>query len=1213
MPFKKLIFSQASGLIDLGAKRIVDANDKLELPELLSAYNPEIDNVKIDWSSNKTLYKSLFRVNKSILTKSMTFQVIGSLFSFATPVLIHQFISGLEQNNWSSEHIWVLLAYAVGFGLCGAGNGIAIQHYFFHTLNFFQVTTNIVNKKIFTHALKLSSHGKQKYQVGDIVNFMSSDTDSLGDAAIVTIDLSNAVLLLIGCSSLLFYYIGWSAIGAVAVMAVLVPLTQKLAKKFVHMEEEMMAQRDSRMTLMTQILNSIRVVKYFSWEKSVQEEVSNVRNKEIAARFKLAKSEILWGLLYASISTVVLFVALTIHHYRGEKIDLALVLTCISIFSLMEDHFGGLSRFISRLMNVFVSGRRITDFLKSETVDAFSPPPVVEDLAGEHVVVKDLHFGYDDKTPLFKDLSFSLKQGESLAIIGAVGSGKSTLLQLFLNEIAPTAGKLHLSAQHRKAYIPQEAYIVNSTLKENLFFGEEQDPTLLDRAIHLSCLRADISLLPKGTDTEIGEKGVNLSGGQKQRVSFARAVIAKPDVILLDDPLSAVDPHTEKLLCDQLIFGEWKNKTRIMATHRISHLNRFDKILFLIDGKYEIGSYSELYEKSAAFRNYLEIEQQNQKHELEIQKSGQVSGAGEAKSDSDGRVTVDEDREVGSVRADLYWSYIKALGGDSSKRNFFIALLFIGAIVHVSAPMMQRAWLTQMSGKVDALMLVFGYGVFGLLTMLLTFINNYQWTYRGVHAGRLMHDKMLKSVLRSQIRFFDSTPVGRILQRFSRDIESVDIHLQWTFDNAIHSLFHVLSAFFLIVVALPVSLVVLTPVFIIYYSIQNRYRRVAREVKRLDSTARSPRYAHFKETLQGLTVIRSFKSQEWFTKEFLQKLNYSTEMFYTHYMVNRWFSSRLPLIGATISMTTAIAVIFASSKGWLTTGLAGLVTLYALEFWRHLNWGVRIFSDLESRMTSVERLEFYTNLPAEKDDVKPSDFQVQHPQWPSSGKLEFKDVFVRYADHLPDVLKGVSFTIQSGARAGIVGRTGSGKSTMFQTVYRFVNYYKGDIMIDGISITAVPLDLLRQNLAVIPQDPSLFMGSLRGNIDRYSQKADLDVWLVLEKVGLKNFVKGLPGQLNYHVTESGSNLSQGQRQLICLARALLMKVKIIFLDEATASVDLETDVLIQKVIRTSLDGITLVTIAHRLSTLKDYDQIIELQNGQVVRSGALRTTDLESK
>ena len=283
--------------------------------------------------------------------------------------------------------------------------------------------------------------------------------------------------------------------------------------------------------------------------------------------------------------------------------------------------------------------------------------------------------------------------------------------------------------------------------------------------------------------------------------------------------------------------------------------------------------------------------------------------------------------------------------------------------------------------------------------MIISALNTFWWTHRGVTAGKLFHDRMLNSVLKSKIRFFDSTPIGRILQRFSRDVESVDVHLQWSFDSAIHSLFNVISSFLLIIIALPISLVVLIPTLVIYYFIQNRYRRVAREVKRLDSLARSPRYAHFKETLQGLNVIRAFNNEKWFNQQFLKKLEHSVEMYYTHYMVNRWFSSRLPLIGALISLTTATGVVIATSKGWLTTGMAGLVTLYALECWRHLNWGVRIFSDLESRMTSVERLEYYTQLPAEVDYVQDHEFRKKYPTWPQSGSLEFKHVYLRYADH----------------------------------------------------------------------------------------------------------------------------------------------------------------------------------------------------------------------
>ncbi|MFN3455666.1 MAG: ABC transporter transmembrane domain-containing protein [Pseudobdellovibrio sp.] len=1207
MAFHGFLFSQAAELIrsknQKGAVAEITPEDRLRVPEHLNVYTTSIDDAQIDWSSAKSLYFSLFKTCKKMLTKAVIFQIVASLFSFATPVLIHQFMELLQQPHKTQGQLIGLCFLALGFGICGAGNGITIQHYFYQTLNYFQTATNLVNKKIYKHALKLSNNAKQKYQIGDIVNFMSTDADALGDAAITTIDLINAVVLLIGCSALLFYYLGWSALAAIFVIIILVPLTQVLAKQFISLEENLMAKRDQRMTLMTQILNAIRVIKYFGWERSILKEVSSIRNQEIQSRMKLAKVEIFWGILYASISTVVLFVALYTHYLRGQPIDLPLVLTCVSIFALMEDHFGGLTRFIGRFMTIFVSGKRITDFLKAETVESVQQENLTTlDHSQNKKVISLNHvsFSYEkDKENIFKDLSFDIIEGESVAIVGGVGTGKSTLLHLLLNEIQPQQGDVKFNKTLQKAYVPQEAFIINASLKENITFGFNVKSEVLNEAIALSCLQNDIQLFPKGLETEIGERGVNLSGGQRQRVSIARAYVSQPDVIILDDPLSAVDPTTEDLLCENLIFGKWKSKTRVMATHRISHLSQFDKVLFLTDGHYYYGTFDELMKTVNEFKEFLSIEEQNQKSEIQI-KNTMLSESTQAGMDSAGRVTVDEDREIGAVRKDIYLSYVKSLGGQSRFRKFFIVLLFLSVIVAVAMPMLQKAWLTQMNSQLEPFTLIIGYGIIGLLGMFVSFVDTFWWTYRGISAGRIYHDNMLKSVLNAQIRFFDSTPIGRILQRFSRDVESVDIHLQWTFENAVRSLFSVLMSFMLIVLALPLSLVFLIPVFMIYYSIQKSYRKVAREIKRLDSLARSPRYAHFKETLQGLTVLRSFKAQAWFEKEFLAKLHLSTEMFYTHYMVNRWFSSRIPLVGAAISVTTAMGIVFVTHQGWLSIGLAGLVTLYSLEFWRHLNWGVRIFSDLESRMTSVERLDFYMQLPAEKNTVEASDFVKKHPHWPSSGALEFKDVHLKYAEHLPDVLKGVSFKISSGARAGVVGRTGSGKSTLFQAVYRFVDVYRGDIFLDGLSISKVPLEILRKNLAVIPQDPTLFMGSLRSNLDRYHEKTDADVWMVLNKVGLKDFVENLPEGLNHYITENGANLSQGQRQLICLARALLMQVKVIFLDEATASVDLETDALVQKVIRTSLEGITLVTIAHRLSTLKDYDQIIELQNGRVV-------------
>ncbi len=1200
MPFPDIFFSKAQKLINIGRLRVIQDSDRLDLPMYLNPKHIPWNESQVDWSSRNSFLKSLLKVSWPTTRIAISFQIIASAFSFTTPFLVHAFVARLQKGSFSKSDLIELSLLAISFGLCGVANGIVLQHYFFRTLNFNQITNNLVNKKIFLHSLKLSTVAKNKFQVGDIVNFMSSDSDAIADSSITTIDLSNAVVLLIGCSLSLFYFIGWSALVAVVVMALLIPLTQSLSKRFMILEYQMMSFRDKRMTLMTQVMNAIRVVKYFVWEKSVLAEVLDIRQKEVHARYQLARAEIVWGLVYTSISSIVLFSALLTHVLRGEKIDLALVFTCISIFALMEDHFGGLSKFISRFINILVSASRITDFLKSDKVDesvAYFP-----ELAAS-AAFENASFKFPDQNEIFKDLNLSLFAEKSLAVVGPVGSGKSTLLQLLLKELQPTSGKLKFKSSYQQAYVSQDAFIINSSLKENIIFGAEKfSDEAVQNALYVSALQYDLMSWPTGLDTEIGEKGVNLSGGQKQRVSLARAVMADADLILLDDPLSAVDPLTEEILSHRLLFGLWKNKTRVMVTHRLESLNKFDQILFLQEGQHFIGTFAELSVSCAPFKKFLKTHDANKSLGATnpvptASSSVQLATTADSITEKS-RITEDEDRAIGAVNKSVYSDYVKALGGESIRHKWILLGLFLGAVAVVAAPVIQKLWLSQASRFADLtpLNIIAVYGALGVFTMLVTYISNSFWTLRGIRAGQSFHDRMLRSVLYTRIRFFDSTPVGRILQRFSRDVESVDIHLQWSFDHTIHSLFHITISFFLIVFILPLVIVFLIPVLFIYYRIQNDYRRVARESKRLDSLARSPRFAHFKETLQGLHVLRAFRQSDWAIEQFYAKLHHSAQMFYTQYIVNRWFSVRIPLVGAAISSATCLLIVYSSHKGYVGAGLAGLVTIYALDFWRHLNWGVRIFSELESRMTSVERLQFYIQLQHEEK----LDSVWAPVEWPRSGQLEFQNVNVRYASHMPLVLKDVSFKIPSGARAGLIGRTGSGKSTIFQTVYRFVDLESGDILLDNHSIQNLPLESLRKNLAVIPQDPNLFLGTLRSNIDRYNEATDDKLWDVLQKVSLGNFVRALPDQLNFQLAENGLNLSQGQRQLICLARALLMDVKIIFLDEATASVDVETDALVQKVIRESLGGITLVTIAHRLSTLDGYDMVIELQNGAVV-------------
>lgn len=1207
---KRMLFFHASPLIKLAKTKNIEEVDLMPLPRELNPEHMIIPENKILWSTPKVFLTTLIKALRVYMVPAYIWLFCNAVASLASPVLVNHFV-GIISAGVTRENIWMALTYGVLLGVCGFLSGLFIQHYFFNTLQSYQVITNVLNKKIFSHSLKLSQSARQKNQIGDIVNHMSSDSDAISDFPVVLGDLGYSIFLIIGVVTMLFYYIGWSAFAALAVLFTLAPLTNYVAKKFTHLDKEMMDHRDHRVTLMTQALNAIRVVKFFAWEKSVSKEVTEVREKELASRRRLARAEVISSLGYLGVSTLVLFVALAVHAWRGETLNAAIIFTCISLFGLLEGPFGDLSRLISRYTTALVSTRRILSFLKQDEVEI----TIQENQEiGKQIGVefKDLSLTYPGSNEeVLKNIDLQVKPGGSLAIVGPVGSGKSSLLYSLLAEVPITKGSVQFyplaqEERPRMAYVPQEAYIVNTTLLENLQFGEEVSKEELRRSLHNSCLSRDLKEWSGGLRTEIGEKGVNLSGGQKQRVALARAYLRRPQVVLLDDPLSAVDADTEKLLCERLIFGAWKDVTRIVVTHRLEYLSQFDQILFIEEGQARgVGTFEELLKICEPFANFYKEhgktqgEHENSHAAAEI--AADANTVNEVIDEKKTRVTEDEDREVGAVKGSVYWDYISSLGGDGRWKPLVLSLLLFGAIGTTLLPLLQKAWLSYYSGHTDqwhALSAVGIYGLIGLTVLVGSLLNHLFWLSRGIRAGKNMHDKMLKSVLHSPVRFFDSTPVGRIIQRFSRDIESVDVYLQWSFDSAVHCALQVLVSIVLILGVMPMMIVVIGPVMWLYYILQRDYRRPAREAKRFDSVARSPRYAHFKESLQGLIVIRGFNKTSWFMRNFYDKLTHSQRMFYSHYMINRWFSSRIPLIGGVISMATATGVTLSAFYGLMDAGTAGLVTLYSLSFWGFLNWGVRIFADIESRMTSIERLKFFSNLTAEKSVLKNLPEPLR-PTWPEFGEISVEGLKVRYASHLPLVLKGITFKVEAGSRVGIIGRTGSGKSTFFQSLFRFIEAEEGHISIDSVDIAAVPLEKLRRNLAIIPQDPTLFMGTIRNNLDRYNEYTDEEVIGALKHASMWEHVSELPEGLQSVVSEGGLNLSQGQRQLLCLARALLTKARVIVMDEATASVDVQTDALLQKVIRQSFSGVTMLIIAHRLGTIADCDQIVEISAGEV--------------
>lgn len=1219
--FRRVMFSDVKSLVVLARKKVLQAEDMPPLPRFL---NPRtLPDFPLDTTNARSLVRTLFRGIKHLIIPALVLNIMYVASNLAKPILVNGFVSRVGHLH-EGQGLATTLLFALLIGLLSFLGSLCLQHYFLRSLFAVQVVTSTINRIVYKHSLMLTQKARSNTELGDVVNHMSSDSDSISELPMAIGDIQATALAIIGSTALLFYYLGFTALLSVGLLLLMAPLSRVVARSFSVLDEELMRHRDRRVTLMSQILNGIRVVKYFAWEKSVDKEVGEVRLKELHSRKKLARAEAVATLSYVAISTIVLFATLALHVYRGFALTPELAFTCVAIFTILEDPFGHLSELISKIAAALVASDRVCRFLGQERL-----PHTLEksDRTLPGVDLNNISVQFDGSGTLaLNKVSFSILPGESVAIVGPVGSGKSTLLHALLRETSLKEGSLSYLDLHRKlvvphiAYVPQEAFIVNGSLKENILFGNAENDGALRTALHASCLEDDLPQLPAGLLTEIGEKGVNLSGGQKQRVSLARSVMHQPTLALLDDPLSAVDARTEEQLIERLVFGEWRGITRVVVTHRLAYLARFDKVIFLVNGAVaEAGTLDEISQRSAEFRAFFADSARAEHGTSLLGKEKEAVKAPEAKAPSiEVRLTEDEDRAIGAVKGGVYIDYLKALGGNTfARRTIVIPLLLASSVAASALPLVQKSWLALSSnvqnGQVannggwihglaeDAQRSILLYGFLGLATLAGVLVNRLFWLERGIAAGRDMHDNMLRSVLKAPLRFFDSTPMGRILQRFSRDVESVDIQLQWSFETTVKCLVNIGTALFLILGVLPVMAVVILPVLGFYYLLQRDYRIPAREAKRLDSISRSPRFAHFKETLQGLVVIRSFGKTDAFLDAFYHKLEMGQRMFYGHYMLNRWFSSRIPLLGAIVSSATAVGIVFYAYQGKISPGVAGLVIVYAISLWESLNWAVRIFAEVEARMTSVERLKYYASLESEQEVFLPPEAPVEE-NWPAKGEVVFDRVQVRYAHYLPPVLKGISFQIPAGARVGIIGRTGSGKSTLLQALYRCMEVESGEIRIDGVNIASVALPKLRRSLAIIPQDPTLFLGTLRSNLDRYNEYSDEAVWEALRKARLKSVVEQLPGGLNAPVKENGANFSQGQRQLLCLARALLARSRIIVMDEATASVDVQTDGMVQEVVRESCQGVTMLIIAHRLGTVADCDLILEVKEGKLHRT-----------
>ena len=1271
--FRRALFSDVSPLIARGRKRPLEIED---IPALPKTFDPREGfrlfeglstlNMKSAGSDKIPLRSTLafignilWRVRKPAMVMTLL-SLSGVICDLLAPVMIHELLTLVSHAERSTTFFVQGTIVALGLGLVSALGGVFGQNYIYKMLSIGQLINAGLNHAIYKTALRLSRRARQDIPTGDVVNLMGSDTDAVQDVVFAIDELLMILISILGAAGLMTLYLGKSGFAAVVVLILLAPPTKWIAKKFCLHNDAVAEQRDLRVAYMTQVLTSVRIVKSFVWETLVTKKVATIRAKELTHRYKFIHAAGLSVVLYRSIGMIIGGVVLAVMVHFGETLTATKLFTAMALIAAMEGPFGHLTDVISMLASCRVSAERIGKFLASDLVVKESEEPG-PDSQPVGLRFAGASFRFDGaETSVLQELDLAVAPGASVAIVGPVGSGKSSLIAAILGEIRSERGSLSFQGQDglasvdpRIAYVPQEPFILNATLRNNMLFGVNdpaQEAAILKQALHVACLEVDVAKIPGGLAAEIGEHGVNLSGGQKQRVALARAVVQNPSLVLLDDPLSALDDKTEDKIMERLLFGEWNETTKVVVTHRLKHLQRFDQVVFLEGGRILAkGTFAELLKNCQRFADFYseyEIAQEAGEHlspdenPVEAKTSAGSGPAPVELNPADAallRITENEDRQYGAVHAPHYVQYLKSMwsnaGTKSSSSTLLVVSIFALAMAATTlVPILLNSWMgawgdvlehgksavgvqkSSLTGMLSGLVSmnthtnIWIYVALASLGSLVAWSQYILYGRGGVRAGQNLHNRMLKSVLGARIRFFDATPIGRILNRFARDLDTIERNLPWSFEATIRCTFQVLGSLVLVTAILPMTIWVTVPILFWYYRLQKDYRISSREAQRLYSVTRSPRFSHFKETLSGLPVIRAFDREQHFKTLFLEHTEKNMRMFHGMVLLNRWFSLRVALNAAAISIAVSLASVYSAGHGLILAGTAGLVITYGMRFWEMLNWAVRSFSQLESQMTSVERVERFSQIPQEQEQtvIQKYDesrvFVGSRNQVQKGMSISFQNVQMRYADHLPMILRGMTFEAAAGQRVGIIGKTGAGKSSIFHTLFRFSETQGGDIKLGQMSIKHLSLETLRGLISIVPQDPTLFMGTFRSNCDPFEQFTDLEIWDALKRVQMDDVVKALPGGLNAVIAENGLNLSQGERQLVCLARALLSDAPIILMDEATSGIDVETDARIQKTIRREFVGRTILIIAHRLATIADCDQIVELQDGIVART-----------
>ncbi|XP_043718824.1 ABC transporter C family member 10-like [Telopea speciosissima] len=1123
----------------------------------------------------------------------------------AGPLFLNAFIQVAEGKEAFKYEGYVL---AISLFITKCIESLSQRQWYFRSRIIGLKIRSMLSAAIYRKQLKLSNAAKMMHSAGNIMNYVSVDAYRVGEFPYWfhqtwTTSLQRCIILVI-----LFHAVGLATFMALIVIILTVLCNIPLAKLQNKFQTKLMVAQDERLKACSEALVNMKVLKLYTWETHFKNVIERYRTEEYAWLSGVQMRKAYNVFLFWSSPVLVSAATFGACYFLGIPLNASNVFTCVATLRLVQDPVRAIPDVIGVVIQAKVSLERIVKFLEAPELQNEN---IRQKCKGEEVrdsiSIKSANLSWEENPSklTLRNINLVVKPGEKVAVCGEVGSGKSTLLAAILGEVPHIGGTIQVYG--KSAYVSQMAWIQTGTIQENILFGSSMDGQRYQEVLEKCSLVKDLEMLPFGDLTEIGERGVNLSGGQKQRIQLARALYQDADIYLLDDPFSAVDAHTATSLFNEYVMGALSGKTIVLVTHQVDFLPAFDFVLLMSEGEIlHAAPYYELLASSQEFQDLANAHKDTtgserlaevtspQRGEITFEEIKKTYTEKQFKATARDQLIKQEEREIGDAGFKPYTQYL-----NQNKGFLYFTIAILAHIIFVAGQISQNFWMAAnvQNPNVSKLLLIMVYLVVGCVPTLILIFRSLATFVLGIQSSKSVFSQLLNSLFRAPMSFYDSTPLGRILSRVSSDLSIVDLDVPFSLMLTVGSTINTYVSLGVLAVVTWQVLFVSIPMIYLTLRLQKYYFASAKELMRINGTTKSSVANHLAESIAGATTIRAFDDEERFFAKNFNVIDRNSSPFFHNFAANEWLIQRLELLCATALSSSALAMVLLP-PGTFVSGFVGMALSYGLSLNMSLIVSVQNQCLLADYIISVERLNQYMHIPSEAPEI--IEENRPPPTWPAVGRVEIRDLKIRYRLDTPLALAGISCTFEGGHKIGIVGRTGSGKTTLISALFRLVEPAEGKIIIDDLDISMIGLHDLRSRIGIIPQDPTLFNGTLRYNLDPLSQYTDKEIWEVLRKCQLQEAVQEKEKGLDALVIEDGSNWSMGQRQLFCLGRALLRRRRILVLGEATASIDNATDTILQKTIKTEFADCTVITVAHRIPTVMDCTKVLAMSDGKVV-------------